>query len=364
MATSAAVWGDSTSLTEENRRSSSGADATESVRALERPREGPRGGDDGPKNAITARPPPEEVEAQPPLGGGKSWQESNAPEGAVTMPSHVGPTRLPPTSMPPRAPHERRTVVILLAGIDGAGKSTLLASLCGDQNPRCRPSLGFRPVSLEYGDRSAIIKFYDLGGGPRIRGIWENYFHDVHGVIYVVDAAADDARMEEATLAARVALGHRYLQGKPCLAICNKSDKPAARSSDVVQREMRLSIREDGGHCKIVEASVHPQKAGQGGEPDPAIESGLEWLIGTILDDIEALSERVAEDTARVSEAREVERALKERRVMATSICKAFGLEGEDGASDTFDQGEGEDFLAQEIGLEGGSEALPEEGAR
>lgn len=39
------------------------------------------------------------------------------------------------------------------------------------------------------------IDLYDLGGGKNIRKIWDRYYAEVHGCIFVVDAA-DSARME------------------------------------------------------------------------------------------------------------------------------------------------------------------------
>lgn len=39
------------------------------------------------------------------------------------------------------------------------------------------------------------IDLYDLGGGKNIRKIWNRYYAEVHGCIFVVDAA-DTERME------------------------------------------------------------------------------------------------------------------------------------------------------------------------
>ena len=39
------------------------------------------------------------------------------------------------------------------------------------------------------------IDVYDLGGGKNIRKIWERYYAEVHGCIFVVDAS-DEARLE------------------------------------------------------------------------------------------------------------------------------------------------------------------------
>jgi len=32
------------------------------------------------------------------------------------------------------------------------------------------------------------VCLYDLGGGAGFRGIWQKYYHEVHGFVFVVDA--------------------------------------------------------------------------------------------------------------------------------------------------------------------------------
>lgn len=44
------------------------------------------------------------------------------------------------------------------------------------------PTVGFQPVELNLRDGRSI-KIYDLGGGPRIRDIWHNYFSEIYGII-------------------------------------------------------------------------------------------------------------------------------------------------------------------------------------
>lgn len=56
------------------------------------------------------------------------------------------------------------------------------------------PTVGLNIGRMEVG-RVKLI-FWDLGGQTGLRGIWEKYFAEVHGLIYVIDAA-DDKRFEE-----------------------------------------------------------------------------------------------------------------------------------------------------------------------
>lgn len=48
----------------------------------------------------------------------------------------------------PRTKPKPQLAVILLLGLDGSGKTTLLGTLQGERNPRVRPSVGFKPVTM------------------------------------------------------------------------------------------------------------------------------------------------------------------------------------------------------------------------
>ena len=47
---------------------------------------------------------------------------------------------------------KQQLAVILLLGLDGSGKTTLLGTLQGEKNPRVRPSVGFKPVTMMLGE--------------------------------------------------------------------------------------------------------------------------------------------------------------------------------------------------------------------
>lgn len=111
-------------------------------------------------------------------------------------------------SLPP--PHIRSK-----KGLDNSGKTTLTRTIHGDVDPFIVPTVGFSaPVrKLLFGWQ---VVFYDLGGGARIRGVWPQYFSDVHGVVFVADAS-DRERVAEAAKELHEALGHSMVVGKPVL---------------------------------------------------------------------------------------------------------------------------------------------------
>lgn len=79
-------------------------------------------------------------------------------------------------------------------GLDNAGKTTAVKELAGESVDEVVPTNGFSVFSMQRFKHK--IRIYDLGGGPGIRGIWQRYFVDVHGVIFVVDAS-DFVRFNE-----------------------------------------------------------------------------------------------------------------------------------------------------------------------
>ena len=84
------------------------------------------------------------------------------------------------------------------------------------------PTIGFRNVKFTFNKYD--ITMYDLGGGKNIRPVWEKYFPEVHGFIYVVDSSTAD-RMDEARETFKESLGHPHVSGKPvllwvCLRVC------------------------------------------------------------------------------------------------------------------------------------------------
>lgn len=60
------------------------------------------------------------------------------------------------------------------------------------------------------------VEIYDLGGGPKIRAIWKNYFALVHGIIYVVDSSAEN-RLPEVRENLEEVMKHDRISKKPLL---------------------------------------------------------------------------------------------------------------------------------------------------
>ena len=179
-------------------------------------------------------------------------------------------------------------VTIAVFGIDGAGKTTMLNALSGTPEAETTPTVGFTPIRMR--TEKVEIVLYDLGGGKRFRNIWSNYFADVHGVLYVIDASDKDTLEESKAELHKLASDER-VSGKPICVISNKHDLPAALPSAEVAEALQLSTLSPSN---IVDACAlqqeHPAHAN--------IEAGMKWLLEHISDHYEDLARRVKEQLA------------------------------------------------------------------
>ena len=150
-------------------------------------------------------------------------------------------TSTPAAPPVPEGPPMPPKMTILTLGLSLSGKTTFLKTLQGDPNPAPKPTVGFIPHALQLG--SSIVTFYDLGGGDTIRDIWENYYAETHGIIYILDAASDDMTFKTACDVFLTSINSPPLKGQPCLLILNKKDLSAYRDLEEVKDEIGTKSR-------------------------------------------------------------------------------------------------------------------------
>mmetsp|Transcript_19853 Transcript_19853/g.27473 ORF Transcript_19853/g.27473 Transcript_19853/m.27473 type:complete len:157 (+) Transcript_19853:70-540(+) len=128
-----------------------------------------------------------------------------------------------------------RNAKICFLGLDNAGKTTLLAMMKEDRVTAAMPTLYPHHEELYVGN----IKFsaYDLGGHETARRIWKDYYANVDGVIFIVDAA-DRTRFAEAREELTRLLDEPCLAQVPFAVLGNKIDIAVAASED----ELRSAI--------------------------------------------------------------------------------------------------------------------------
>ncbi|CAJ0944610.1 unnamed protein product, partial [Mesorhabditis belari] len=113
-----------------------------------------------------------------------------------------------------------REIVLACFGIDGAGKTSSLKILRGESPQNVLSTNGFSLMEMTFDDEFKI-KIYDLGGNERIRDIWQNYYAEIHGFIYVLDASKS-TRINENIRVMQKLLSEPDIRGKPCLIVLNR----------------------------------------------------------------------------------------------------------------------------------------------
>ncbi|KAH8611828.1 putative ADP ribosylation factor family [Trypanosoma vivax] len=186
-------------------------------------------------------------------------------------------------------------------GINNAGKTTIISALGGCIEMNHVPTVGFSPSRFQMEKFDLCV--FDLGGGANFRGIWGHYFHDCHGFMFVVDAAADDAIIQESLDVLRGMTQHKYARGKPLLVLANKKDLKSFRGVEVVPDEFLKEILQEGSLYRVVPSC--------GIEEDKELEKGVEWLLDVVMKDFDTLEELVQRHTQEVKA--EAKRKAEER---------------------------------------------------
>lgn len=124
---------------------------------------------------------------------------------------------------------QRDEYCILILGLDDAGKTTFL------EQTKTKFSKEYRgmplnkittTVGLNIGKihtHGVKLMFWDLGGQEELQSLWDKYFNDCHGVIFIVDSADPD-RLLESKRAFDQVLSFASLDTAPLLILGNKQD--------------------------------------------------------------------------------------------------------------------------------------------
>jgi small GTP-binding protein len=263
---------------------------------------------------------------------------------------------------------EVKNIQILLLGLDGSGKTSMINMLQGKFDTKVKPTIGFRPISMMLGEEYKV-KFYDLGGGKKIREIWHQYYHDVHGVIYFVDSSSSEESIKESKELFQQTMSHNFLKNKPLLVLANKQDKSNSFSVDDISKKIDVNNYSEVDKVKIsasntcIELDAVPKDVDDEWTPDvdERLEGSLEWLLGSIKGVYTDLNLRVEEDSKIKHKEEAKSRLNRERKVLRNKICAAFSSQIDpsllpDSAppnpEDQFTEDEGIAFLCSEIGVE------------
>ena len=179
---------------------------------------------------------------------------------------------------------------IIILGIDAAGKTSCLerlkaifAGMEALAPGKIPPTVGLNMGRMRI--NRTQITFWDLGGQSSLRSLWESYFSEAHGLLYVVDSA-DRNRLDEARDVLRGLLHNPDLAGIPVLVFANKQDAPGALSPHEIQSHFGL-------HQQRIDdiGSSQPQNVlGVTALSGDGVEEGIRWLVDAVRSSPRALA--------------------------------------------------------------------------
>lgn len=131
----------------------------------------------------------------------------------------------------------------------------------------CRSTLGLNIAKLEL--CNCRVMFWDLSGAEQMRSLWERYYGDSQGWIFVVDSA-DAGRLEEAREAFGAAWARPELQPLPCLVLANKQDARGAAAVADLGRVLDVRNCDPDRAYRLQPASAVTMEG---------IKDGVLWLV-------------------------------------------------------------------------------------
>lgn len=165
---------------------------------------------------------------------------------------------------------------LLILGLDNAGKTTLLENIKrmfainykGIPFEKIHPTVGMNVGRIDI-DGIRLI-FWDLGGQQDLQSLWDKYYDDCHGVMYIIDSS-DKTRISESLSVLETVFLNDSLDGVPLLLLANKQDRDiAVNAEEIKQSFMQSTIRFDQRDCLVQGISA------LNGDH---IENGLKWIV-------------------------------------------------------------------------------------
>lgn len=165
---------------------------------------------------------------------------------------------------------------ILIVGLDNAGKTTLLEQIKRKYSSDYQ-GIPFEKITSTVGLNIGKIElsgvkllFWDLGGEDDLQSLWDKYYEECHGLIFVVDSV-DAQRFDLSCKVISHVLQNPDLQSVPLLVLLNKQDSQSALAVENVKN----AFKDISTHIGRRDCSVQPVSALNG----DGVENGIDWMV-------------------------------------------------------------------------------------
>lgn len=166
---------------------------------------------------------------------------------------------------------------VVVVGLDNSGKTTIINRLKPPeaQTVDVVPTVGF--TVEKFRTKSLQLTAFDMSGQGRYRNLWEHYYRDCHGVIFVIDSS-DKLRLAVARDELDQLIGHPEIRDRrvPILFFANKMDSRDALSSVRCSSALELARLEN----KPWHICASNAMTGEG------LDEGITWLTDQIRDQL------------------------------------------------------------------------------
>lgn len=164
---------------------------------------------------------------------------------------------------------KKKEVNILVVGLNNSGKSTIINHFKNEEEKLTEivPTVGFNVEKFR--NQNVGFTAFDMSGQGRYRDLWEHYYKDCQGVVFVIDSS-DRLRLVVVREELDLLLQHPDISGRrfPILFFANKMDVRDALSSVKIAAGLGLErILDKPWHICASNALT-----GEG------LQEGVEWL--------------------------------------------------------------------------------------
>lgn len=175
---------------------------------------------------------------------------------------------------------KKKEANVVVVGLDNSGKTTIINKLKPDdaRTHDIVPTIGFNVEKFQ--TKALSFTAFDMSGQGRYRNLWEHYYRECQGIIFVIDSS-DKLRMTVAKDELNMLLGHAEIQHRrlPILFFANKMDMRDALSSVKCSSMLELEVLRD----KPWHICASNALTGEG------LDEGVGWLTDQLKD---ALSQK------------------------------------------------------------------------